>query len=254
MSIKLTVLGSGPSEAIPRKGCRCSACLDAKKPKSRSRRMRSSVVLSWRGKNILIDCGPDFKEQAGREKIKKIDAVLLTHGHADAAGGIKNAFAPIFSEEQTLKYLKNLYGVLPPCKLIRPNKPTKIGGLTVTPFRVRHALREKTFPTIGFKIGPLVYASDVSSVPKPSEKYFKNAKVLFLDGAMWFGKKMAWHLSADQAIDLAKKFRVKKLYLTQIGHSFPPHEIAQKEINAYCRKNKIKFPVVLAYDGLKIKI
>jgi phosphoribosyl 1,2-cyclic phosphodiesterase len=259
MSIKLTVLGSGPSEAIPRMGCRCSTCLDAKKPKSKSRRMRSSVILKWQGKNILIDCGPDFLKQIKREKLNTVDAVLLTHGHADAAGGLKkittaNGAAKIFSEEQTLKYLKRIYGKLPSSRIIKPGRQFKIFGLKIIPFRVKHALREKTFPTLGFKIGPLVYASDVSSVPKSSEKYFKNAKILFLDGAMWLGKKMAWHLSVEQAISLAKKFRVKKLYLTQIGHGYPPHKIAQKKVNDYCQKNKINFPVILAYDGLKIKI
>jgi len=259
MSIKLTVLGSGPSEAIPRKGCHCPACLDAKKQKSKSRRTRSSVILEWHKKNILIDCGPDFIKQIKREKIGAADAMLLTHGHADAASGLKNLTATdstlkIFSEKQTLKYLKRVYGKLPPSQIITPDRSLKIFGLTITPFRVKHALREKTFPTLGFKIGPLVYASDVSSVPKPSEKYFKHAGVLFLDGAMWLGTKMIWHLSVEQAISFAKKFHAKKLYLTQIGHNYPPHKIAQKEIRNYCRKNKIKFPVVLAYDGLKIKI
>ncbi|MFA5129104.1 MAG: MBL fold metallo-hydrolase [Patescibacteria group bacterium] len=259
MSIKLTVLGSGPSETIPRKKCRCSTCLDSRKPKSKSRRTRSSIVLAWHKKNILIDCGPDFLEQIKREKIVTADAVLLTHGHADATGGLKKLTAAdyalkIFSEKQTLKYLKRVYGKLLPNRIIKPNRSLKIFGLKIVPFRVKHALREKTFLTLGFKIGPLVYASDVSSIPKSSEKYFKNAKVLFLDSAMWLGTKMAWHLSVERAIALAKKFHAKKLYLTQIGHNYPPHKIAQKEINSYCRKNKIKFSVILAYDGLKIKI
>ncbi len=71
---------------------------------------------------------------------------------------------------------------------------------------------------------------------------------------MWFGTKMAAHQNTAQAIALGRQLGVKKLYLTQIGHNYPPHKIAQKEINAYCQKNKIKFPVILAYDGLKIKI
>ncbi len=259
MSIKIIVLGSGPSEAIPRTGCRCPACLDAKNLKSKSRRTRSSVVLKWQRKNILIDCGPDFLKQIKREKINSINAILLTHGHSDAAGGLKkmesrdNA-AKIFSEKQTLKYLKRIYNKLPPSQIIKPGRQFKLFGLKIIPLRVKHALREKTFPTLGFKIGPLVYASDVSSIPRSSKKYFKNAKILFLDGAMWFGTKMAWHLSVEQAIALAKKFHAKKLYLTQISHNYPPHQIAQEKINLYCQKNKIKFPVIIAYDGLKVKI
>ena len=214
--------------------------------------------MEWHKKNILIDCGPDFLKQIKREKIGTVDAVLLTHGHADAVGGLKklppDTPLKIFTEKQTLKYVKRIYGKIPPGEIIKPGHSLKILGVKIIPFRVKHALREKTFPTLGFKIGPLVYSSDVSSVPKSSEKYFKNARVLFLDGAMWLGTKMAWHLSVEQSIDLAKKFHARKLYLTQIGHNYPPHKIAQKEINSYCQKNKINFPVILAYDGLKIKI
>lgn len=253
MSIKITVLGSGPSEAIPRKNCRCPACLDAIKPKSKSRRTRSSIFLEWRGKNILIDCGPDFFEQIAREKIKRINAIFLTHAHFDAGQNAKNSGTAVFAERQTLKYLERLNGKIPSKKHIRPDYPVKVGPVSVTPFRVRHALREKSFPTLGFKIGSIVYASDVSSIPKTSEKYFRHAKVLFLDGAMWLGKKIPWHLSVEQSIALAKKFRIKKLYLTQIGHSFPPYAVAQNAVKKYCLENKIKFPVIIAYDGLKIK-
>ncbi|MBU1146400.1 MBL fold metallo-hydrolase, partial [Patescibacteria group bacterium] len=232
MSIKLIVLGSGPSEAIPRTDCRCPTCLDARKPRSKSRRTRSSIVLKWHNKNILIDCGPDFEKQIKKEGIGAADAVFLTHGHADAVGGLQKLMPPddalkILAEKQTLKYVKRVYGKIPPNQIIKPAHSLKIYNLTITPFRVKHALREKIFPTLGFKLGPLVYASDVSSIPKSSEKYFENAGVLFLDGAMWLDKKMPWHLSVEQAINLSKKFHVKKLYLTQIGHSYPPHEIAQ---------------------------
>lgn len=262
MSISLIVLGSGPSETIPRPGCSSPACRDARKPKSKSRRTRSSIVMQWRGKNILIDAGPDILEQIKQENIKKIDAILLTHGHSDAAGSLKVASIkykvssiPIFTEQPTWKYLQRLYGLKSfKVRFIKPNKSSKLFDLPVTPFRVHHAFREKIFPTLGFKIGPLIYASDVSAIPKNSEKYFKNAKILFLDAAMWFGKKIKWHLNTEQAINLAKKFRVKKLYLTQIGHSYPPHEQAQKKINKFCKKQKITFPVILAYDGLKVTI
>lgn len=258
MSIrKIIVLGSGPAEAIPRPSCKCPTCQDARKPKSKSKRTRSSILLLWHKKNILIDCGPDFKEQIKREKIKKVDAILLTHAHADAAGGLKklqitNYKLQVFAEKQTLKYLDV---PLPARQSIKPFKPFKLFNfLTIIPFRVRHAFQEKKFPTLGFKIGPLVYASDVSQIPYRSEKYFKRAKILFLDGAMWFDKKIKWHLNAAEATGFAKKFRVKKLYLTQIGHSYPPHKIAQREINKYCKKQKITFPVILAYDGLKINL
>ena len=88
MSIKLTILGSGPAIAIPRPGHRDRTCREARKPGSRSRRMRSSILIKYRGRNILIDIGPDILEQLELAKIKKPDAALLTHAHSDAAGGI----------------------------------------------------------------------------------------------------------------------------------------------------------------------
>ncbi len=260
MSIKITVLGSGPAIAIPRVGCQCKTCRDARKPKSKSKRTRSSILLTWRNKNILIDCGPDIVEQMKATNLKHLDAILLTHAHNDAVGGLEklqmtNDKLQIFTEAKTLKYLKKIYKKIPPQQIIKPFKPFKIfNSLTIIPFRVHHAFQEKKFPTLGFKIESLVYASDVSAIPKESEKYFKKAKILFLDGAMWFGKEIKWHLNTERAINLAKKFRVKKLYLTQIGHSYPPHDLAQKEINKLCKKQKITFPVILSYDGLKIDI
>jgi len=111
------------------------------------------------------------------------------------------------------------------------------------------------FPTLGFLIGKnFAYASDVAQVPPKSFKLLKGVKILVLDAAMWFKTKIPAHLNTAEAIELGKKIGVKKLYLTQIGHNYPPHKIAQQEINKYCKKQKITFPVILAYDGLKIKI
>jgi phosphoribosyl 1,2-cyclic phosphodiesterase len=119
---------------------------------------------------------------------------------------------------------------------------------------VEHSLTPG-FPTVGYLFDKkFAYISDFASIPPRSLALLRKTDVLFLDAAMWFGTKMAAHQNTAEAIELGRKLGTKKLYLTQIGHNYPPHESAQKEINAYCLKNKIKFPVILAYDGLKIKI
>jgi len=253
--MKIIVLGSGPADSIPRLGCECLACQDARKPKSRSKRTRSSVILKIKNKNVLIDASPDFKEQIKRERIKSIDAVLITHGHQDAIGGFKKNSAfenlKVFAERKTIdkirKFKKNLA-----FETISPNKVFEVFGISIIPFRVRHAFREREFPTVGFRIGDFVYASDASRIPSESEKYLKSAKIVFLDAAMWFGRKIKWHLNAEEAIELAERLKIKTLYLTQIGHSYPRYNQAAKEIKKFCQKEKITAKVVLAYDGLRL--
>jgi phosphoribosyl 1,2-cyclic phosphate phosphodiesterase len=274
MSIKLTILGSGPAIAIPRPGHRDRTCREARQAGSRSRRRRSSLLVEYRGRHILIDAGPDILEQLEMAKIKKPDAVFLTHAHADAAGGVdtlasflresKEKPFSLYAETAVLKRVlessslfharpKTILKIIKPQTII-PYRPMSLFGLKITPIRVAHSLTPG-FPTVGYLVGKkFAYLSDFASIPPRSLKLFKKINILFLDAAMWFGTKMAAHQNTAEAIGLAQKLGAKKLYLTQIGHNYPPHEIAQKEINAYCRKNKIKFPVVLAYDGLKIKI
>ncbi len=274
MSIKLTILGSGPAIAIPRPGHTDITCCEARKPGSRSRRRRSSLLIEHRGRHILIDAGPDVLEQIGLAKIKRPDAVFLTHAHSDAAGGVddlalffrgtKDKPLPLYAESSVLHRItkisalfharpKTILKTVKP-KIIHSYKPVMLFGLKIIPLKVEHALTPG-FPTVGYLIGKkIAYISDFASIPLRSFALLKKTEVLFLDAAMWFGTKMAAHQNAAEAISLAEKLGVKKLYLTQIGHNYPPHETAQKEITAYCRKNKIKFPVILAYDGLKIKI
>lgn len=274
MSINLTVLGSGPAIAIPRPGHNDKTCREARRPGSRSRRKRSSLLVEYQRRHILIDAGPDVLEQLEIAKIKKPDAVLLTHAHSDAAGGVDHlasflretgqkpfslyAETPVLSR---IKKISSLFHARPKTILkiinhqtIHPYRPFSLFKLKVIPVRVTHSLTPG-FPTVGYLFGKkFAYISDFAAMPPRSLKLLEKINVLFLDAAMWFGTKMAAHQNTADTIDLAKKFGAKKLYLTQIGHNYPPHKIAQKQINAYCRKNKIKFPVILAYDGLKIKI
>lgn len=274
MSINLTILGSGPAIAIPRPGHNDKTCLEARRVGSRSRRRRSSLLIEYRGRRILIDAGPDILEQMEMAKIKKPDAVFLTHAHSDAAGGVdtlasflrESGEKPflLYAETPVLKRvikISSLFHARPKTifkiiklQTIKSHQPIQLFGLKITPLRVTHSLTPG-FPTVGYLFGKkFAYISDFASIPPQSLKLLRKINVLFLDAAMWFGTKMAAHQNTAEAIGLAEKLGAKKLYLTQIGHNYPPHESAQKEINTYCRKNKIKFPVILAYDGLKIKI
>jgi len=271
--MQITFLGTGPMEPIPRQGHNDLICQDAKKFKSKSKRTRSSALLNYQDFNILIDVSPDFLIQIKQNKIKKIDAVLITHPHFDAYGGIKQLNnwlkSPIsfFCQEQTWQVINKRFKNLPNLKFktIKPfnyfqpkaDQPLAetINNLTVIPLTVRHSIiNEKKFPTQAFKIKNIIYCSDVKIIPAKSLNYFKNTQNLILDAAMYFNKQIFSHLNTSDAILLANKLKIKNLYLTQIGHSYPPHLIAQKETREFVKKNKIRTKVHLAFDGMKIKL
>ncbi|MCX6745771.1 MAG: MBL fold metallo-hydrolase [Candidatus Parcubacteria bacterium] len=271
--MQITFLGTGPMEPIPRPGHQDSICQDARKFKSKSKRTRSSVVLNYKNFNLLIDASPDFLKQVKQNKIKKIDAVLVTHPHFDAYGGITQLNAwlkspiPIYCQKQTWliikKRFKNLPNlkykeIVPYKKFIVNNFPPKADpprAEIILPLPVQHSIiNERKFPTLAFKIKNLIYCSDVKTIPAKSLGYFKNIQNLILDAAMYFNKQIFSHLNTADAILLAKKLKIKKLYLTQIGHSYPPYKTAQKEIQRFVRQNKIKTNVYLAFDKMKIKL
>jgi len=247
-------LGTGPTRIVER-------------PKEK--RTNSSVLILTEQKNILIDCTPYFLEQIKREKIKDIDAVIISHGHNDACGGLpelnsflkeQNKTISLFAEEKTLEVIKEKFKRLSQFNLseIITGREFYIGNNLIVPFRVIHAEAfptGKKFPTIGLKFDSFVYAEDFEEIPKESEKYLKNKDVLILDSAMYFGRQIRGHLSTDKTIELGEKFNPNKLILIQAGHTYPNQIKAEKEIKNY---QKDKFPksnieIILAYDGMKIE-
>lgn len=228
-------LGTGPAAAIPRPGHRDAACADARRG-GRSRRTRSAAVVRGSRATVLFDAGPDIRKQLRREKIGRVDAAFLTHMHADAAGGLEHLAAlPIH---------------LPALK----KQTFLVGDLSVTAFPVEHAF-DPAFPTCGFVVnGKLGYVSDVRALPAASARLLRGIDTLVLDAAAYFGTNIPTHLSADRAMALADKLGVRRLFLTQIGHSFPPHDSAAAAIRAYVRQRKIKAKVRLAYDGLRFTV
>lgn len=250
-------------DSIPHLKHQDPACQDARKFKSKSKRTRSSVILSFTNFNILIDASPDFLKQIKINKIKKINAVLITHPHFDAYGGLKQLNSwlkspiPVYCQKQTWRIIKKHFKNLPNLKfnVIKPLRNLSINNIKILPLSVRHSIiNEQKFPTFAFKINNFIYCSDVKKIPADSSVYFKNVKDLILDAAMYFNKQIFSHLNTGDSILLADKLKIKNLYLTQIGHSYPPYNIAQKEIQKFVRLNKIKTKVYLAFDGLKVKL
>lgn len=269
--MRLTFLGTGPDRAIPRSGHRDAACRDARHG-GKSRRSRSAALFRFADRRILFDAGPDILAQLARERVDDIDAVFLTHAHADAAGGLEildrhlrktsdHERVPVFTDRLTSAAIAAKHhrlGCLWFCP-VGEFLPVSFAGTSLHPFPVRHSL-QPGFPTRGYLVEqdgrPLfAYASDVASLPWTTRGFLRGIPLLVLDGAMYLKKRMAAHLSAEQAIAIAQGLKAEKLILTQIGHSYPPHGIAEKEIKQYLRELRLESPasVRLAYDGLEIR-
>lgn len=263
--MRLIFLGTGPAFPIPRFFCHCAVCTDAQKTNSKSRRSRSVAMVEMNGKKLLIDAGPDILHQLATHLILRIDAVLLTHAHADAAAGIQDlnealakqqCHTTLFVESGTLRRIDGEFQEdhWMDIKKISSGKSFQIGSVSVTPFRVAHSMT-KGFPTLGYRIGcDLVYASDVSAVPKNSERFIRGVNHLVLDGCMWFGTQIKSHLTVNRATEFAERMKVKNLYLTQISHTYPPYQEAVRKIQEFCKKQKVRTKVILAHDDLQINI
>lgn len=261
--MQLIFLGTGPAEAVPRNGHTDALCADARKAGSKSRRGRSSALLQAEGKNILIDASPDFLAQAGREKITKIDAVLLTHAHSDATGGISNlgkwlaslklGSMPLYGHPETLNWIKKRIpkNLMP--KPVLSYAKEKIENIPVLFLPVSHGV--KPLATYGFLFeNKFFYASDMEAMEEKGCALIKGVPTAIIDGTFWDKQILRGHMSAAQSLEFGKKINPQKLFLTQSGHTFPPFREAEREIKKIAKKQFIKFSVALAYDGLKIKI
>lgn len=249
--MRLTFLGTGTSTGVPTLGCNCKVC---QSKDERDKRLRSSVFLEVNGKNILIDCGPDFREQALCHGISKIDAILLTHKHIDHIGGINDLRSlgnqKIYLDEQTEKAIKQMYDY---CFAENPypgvpsltlenidNNPFAIcdGAIEVIPIRVMHGKMEIK----GFRIGSFAYITDVTSLAEDTEyEKLKDLEVVVI-GCLRF-KEHHSHQTFEQAMSMAKRIGAKQTFFTHMCHHIGLHS----EIEDMVPEN-----ISFAFDNLAI--
>ena len=257
--MELLFLGTGPAEAIPRAGHDDALCLDARKPHSKSRRLRSAAIAREGKTSILIDAGPDIGYQLASHRVHQLDAALITHAHLDAAGGLQalsdwasaaGKILPVYTEKPTL----GRYGAFPGLeyRFVKSGATAHVGGLTARFLRVRHSL-QPGFPTFGFRLGKLAYASDVASIPTTTLQKMHGIRTLVLDAAFWFSTEYRGHLTPDKAVKYAQWLGVEHLVLTQTGHTYPPHHEAEIFLKHYVRERAPGMKVTLAHDGLRLR-
>ena len=251
--MKLTFLGTGTSCGVPVIGCQCKVCQSAD-PKDK--RTRCSAIVETETTRILIDCGPDFRQQVLPQPFRKIDGILITHSHYDHMGGMDdirpycqfgeiNVYADAQAKQSMLQMLpycfaENRYPGVPAIGLheIQAHKPLQIGDLEVMPIRVMHG----KLPILGYRIGKLTYITDMKTIDDEEMRYLEGTELLVVN-ALRFDKPHHSHQLVDDAIAFARRVKAKRTLIIHVCHDIGLHE----EVN-----QRLPEGFELAYDGLEI--
>ena len=249
--MKLTFLGTGTSAGVPVLGCQCAVC---KSTDARDQRFRTAALLESEKSRILIDCGPDIRQQLMPLPFVPFDGVLLTHIHYDHVGGLDDlrgycVFGDInvYADERTAEGLKttmpycfteHLYPGVPKLNLhmITPHMPLHIGDVDVMPIQVMHG----KLPILGYRFGKMAYITDMKTIDDAEMAYLQGVEVLVVN-ALRFDKPHHSHQLVDDAIAFAQRVGAKKTYLVHVTHEIGFHDDANSRL-----PEGFEFP----YDGL----
>ena len=253
--MEITFLGTGTSQGVPVIGCNCDVCL-SHNPKDK--RLRSSVLINVDGSTLVIDTGPDFRQQMLRENVKKLDAVLFTHSHKDHTAGLDDIRPynfrskkpmEVFCSNDVLSSLKMEFSYIfadfkyPGVPKVNINLIDEsifnFNNISITPIKALH----HKLPVHGFRIKDFVYLTDISEISQEEKKKILNADIIVLDSLR--KEPHLSHLCLQQSIDLIKEVNPKRAFLIHISHLMGLHD----EVNSEIPSN-----ISLAYDGLKITI
>lgn len=238
---RIVLLGTGTSVGIPMIGCDCEVCHSED---SRDIRLRSSAVFQINDKNILVDIGPDFRQQMLIHRITRLDAILLTHPHRDHIGGFDDIRAlnflyeakiPVYLTEMTKESLmkqfyyafqKSDYTSMPQANfhLITNTDPIDIEGIEAIPIQVLHG----NMPCMGFKIDKIAYITDANFIEEREFKKLQNLDVLILNALRKYHHPS--HYTLDEAIRIAQRVQARSTYFTHISHHMGKHEDVEKEL------------------------
>jgi phosphoribosyl 1,2-cyclic phosphate phosphodiesterase len=249
--VKVTFLGTGTSQGVPVIACDCEICRSGD---TRDKRLRTSVLIEKDDTILVIDAGPDFRQQMLRENVRRLDAIILTHEHKDHIAGMDDVRAfnyksqdaiDIFAEDRVQKAVRKDYSYVfaeyqyPGIPKMRLNSISEYGfsikGTTLTPLRVFHY----RLPVYGFRIGNFAYITDANYIPEETKEKLFGIKYLVINALR--KEKHISHFSLREAIDLVREISPRKAFITHISHQMGFHN----EVSGTLPPG-----IMLAYDRL----
>lgn len=257
--MKLTFLGTGTSCGVPTIGCQCYTCTS---PDSHDKRLRCSALIETEQTRLLIDCGPDFRQQIMSQPFRKIDGILITHAHYDHMGGMDdirpycqfgeiNVYADPIARKNMLEMLpycfaENRYPGVPAIQLheIHKHESFCIGDLDIIPLEVMH----HDLPILGYRITPhtsqlsshssLVYITDMKTINEEEIQYVQGCDTLIVNALRQ--QPHHSHQTLAEAVSFAQRIGARKTWLIHSSHHIGRHA----EVNASLPSN-----IQMAYDG-----
>lgn len=252
--MKLTFLGTGTSCGVPTIGCQCHTCTSSD---PHDKRLRASALIETATTRLLLDCGPDFRQQIMPLPFRRIDGILITHAHYDHMGGMDdirpycqfgeiNVYADPLACQGMLQMLpycfaEHRYPGVPAIQLheINPHEPFRIGDLDIMPFRVMH----HDLPILGYRIGSLAYITDMKTIDPSEVRYVEGCDTLVVNALRI--KPHHSHQTLDEAFSFARYIGARQTWLIHSSHDIGRHA----EVNA-----QLPADIQLAYDGQVISI
>lgn len=251
--MKITILGCGTSTGVPMVGCNCRICSS---DHPRDKRTRASLLIGYNGQTVLIDTSTDLRQQALRQHIRRVDAVLFTHAHADHVNGIDDLrgfhfihkeIIPCFTSRATLDKLLGGFsyifdehqssGYTPLLSANEISGPFELFGQVVTPIPLLHG---KT-SSLGYRIGNFAYLTDCNAIPEQSLELLQGVELLVIDGLRW--TEHPYHFNIPGAIAAARQIYAPRTILTHLTHEI-----------SYADGDRLPSGFELAYDGMEFDL
>lgn len=252
--MKITLLGTGTSQGIPVITCQCRVC---RSDDPRDRRLRTSALVETNGKTIVIDSGPDFRQQMLRAEVRDLSAILLTHEHKDHIAGMDDVRAfnfilgkpmDIYAEKRVMEAVKREYAYVfaehkypgIPQMILHPidESPFEIDGINIIPIRAYH----HKLPVFGFRIENCTYITDANYIPEEEIEKIAGSRCLVINALR--KRRHPTHYNLDEALKLIEDISPDRAYITHISHQMGLHTEIEKELPAN---------IFLAYDTLSFE-
>jgi phosphoribosyl 1,2-cyclic phosphate phosphodiesterase len=252
-AIRLTFLGTGTSTGVPAVGCPCAICASTD---PRDKRLRASILLEWDGRAVVVDTGTDFRQQALRDGLERLDAVLITHDHADHIFGLDDirpfnfrtrSAVPVYADARAWEGIRRVYeyvfrpasyGGLPQFEVKVVDGPFRLFGQLFEPVYVIHG----RLPVVAYRFGKGAYATDCNEIPDETVEALQGLDTLVLDGLRY--AEHPTHMTIPKALRYIERIAPKRAYLTHMNHEVS-HEAVSRDLPSH---------VQLAYDGLVLEV